>query len=457
MPLARRRAGTTPVSRWRWNSWLVLYSLSPLSTSTRVTRPSATYSMSTGWSPPARGSGPPGIRPGRQFGLVSTVSTDGPPTPIACIIRLKTTSPPIACRCRATVGRPARHGNRSGATAHHGTFRRICADRLPLIASLPLHAPTAKLFLTGTTAPDTARLRYTTRGRGERRDGPADDEHGRPRTAAVETEPRHRRRRRPDRPGRHRRARRLRRPRPGIPQRHRPHQAAHRGAGGRPRQADRGRPLRRGEAGRRHGPPTRAARRPARSIVGRGPGRQGPPAGGEPAARGQHRQAVHRPRHGVPGPHPGRQPRPDPRRREVRLHQGLQVLHLRHLVDPPGHHPRHGRPGPHHPHPGAHGRAGQPDGPGPPRPGRPRSAASPPSPRSPPRWACRVPGHRADLLRPRAGQPRPGRRRGRRERARRLRRRASTRARSRPTRLARASCATRSRSCWPPCPSGSRR
>ena len=41
---------------------------------------------------------------------------------------------------------------------------------------------------------------------------------------------------------------------------------------------------------------------------------------------------------------------------EVRLHQGLQVLHLRHLVDPAGDHPRDGRPGPHHPHSGAHGR-----------------------------------------------------------------------------------------------------
>ena len=35
--------------------------------------------------------------------------------------------------------------------------------------------------------------------------------------------------------------------------------------------------------------------------------------------------------------------------------QGLQVLDLRHLVDPPGHHPRHRGSGPHHPHPGAHG------------------------------------------------------------------------------------------------------
>ena len=47
---------------------------------------------------------------------------------------------------------------------------------------------------------------------------------------------------------------------------------------------------------------------------------------------------------------------PHPRRREVRLPQGLQVQHLRHLVDPPGDHARHRRPGAHHPHPGAHGR-----------------------------------------------------------------------------------------------------
>ena len=40
--------------------------------------------------------------------------------------------------------------------------------------------------------------------------------------------------------------------------------------------------------------------------------------------------------HAVPGPDPGGQPRPDPRGGEVRLHQGLQVLHLRHLVDPAG-------------------------------------------------------------------------------------------------------------------------
>lgn len=30
------------------------------------------------------------------------------------------------------------------------------------------------------------------------------------------------------------------------------------------------------------------------------------------------------------------------------------ILHLCHLVDPPGHHPLHCRPGPHHPHSRAH-------------------------------------------------------------------------------------------------------
>ena len=35
--------------------------------------------------------------------------------------------------------------------------------------------------------------------------------------------------------------------------------------------------------------------------------------------------------------------------------KGYKVLHLCHLVDPPGHHPGHRRPGPHHPHPGPHG------------------------------------------------------------------------------------------------------
>ncbi len=39
------------------------------------------------------------------------------------------------------------------------------------------------------------------------------------------------------------------------------------------------------------------------------------------------------------------------RSRSSTTHKGLQVLDVRDVVDPPGHHPRHGRPGPHHPHP----------------------------------------------------------------------------------------------------------
>ena len=50
------------------------------------------------------------------------------------------------------------------------------------------------------------------------------------------------------------------------------------------------------------------------------------------------------------GSDPGRQYRPDARRRQVRIPPRLQVFHLRHLVDPPGHYARHRRPVPHHPH-----------------------------------------------------------------------------------------------------------
>ena len=43
--------------------------------------------------------------------------------------------------------------------------------------------------------------------------------------------------------------------------------------------------------------------------------------------------------------------------------QGLQVLHVCHLVDPAGDHPRHGRPEPHHPAARPPGRAGEQAGP----------------------------------------------------------------------------------------------
>ena len=65
-------------------------------------------------------------------------------------------------------------------------------------------------------------------------------------------------------------------------------------------------------------------------------------------------QAVCRPGDAVAGSDPGGQPGPDPWRGEVRLRQGLQVLHVRHLVDPAGHHPRDGGPGADDPDPGAY-------------------------------------------------------------------------------------------------------
>ena len=80
---------------------------------------------------------------------------------------------------------------------------------------------------------------------------------------------------------------------------------------------------------------------------------------GQPAPRHLHRQEIHQPRPLLPRPDPGRQHGPDEGGREIRIPPRLQVLHLRHLVDPPGHHPLHRRPGPHHPHPGPHDRDDQ--------------------------------------------------------------------------------------------------
>ena len=69
----------------------------------------------------------------------------------------------------------------------------------------------------------------------------------------------------------------------------------------------------------------------------------------EPAAGRVDRQALPGHRDDAPRPHPGGQPRPDAGGREVRPPQGLQVLHLRHLVDPAVDRPRHRRQGPHDP------------------------------------------------------------------------------------------------------------
>ena len=84
---------------------------------------------------------------------------------------------------------------------------------------------------------------------------------------------------------------------------------------------------------------------------------------GQPAPRDLDRQEVHQPRPAVPRPDPGRQHRPDEGGRQVRVPPRLQVLDLRHVVDPSGDHPLDRRPGAHHPHPGAHDRDHQQAGP----------------------------------------------------------------------------------------------
>ena len=113
---------------------------------------------------------------------------------------------------------------------------------------------------------------------------------------------------------------------PALPARRAPPPAAERRGGGRARQAHR-------------------ARRPS------GQGAHGQL---EPAPRRLAGEEVPGPRARAARPDPGGHPRPDPRRREVRLAQGLQVLDLRDLLDPPGDPARPRQPGPHDPDPGSH-------------------------------------------------------------------------------------------------------
>ena len=106
----------------------------------------------------------------------------------------------------------------------------------------------------------------------------------------------------------------------------------------------------------------RRARRHARDdLRGEAAGRAGQEGArrGQPPPRRLDREEVHEPRPAVPRPDPGRQHRPDEGGRQVRVPPRLQVLDLRDVVDPPGHHPRDRRPGAHHPHPGAHDRDDQ--------------------------------------------------------------------------------------------------
>ena len=88
-------------------------------------------------------------------------------------------------------------------------------------------------------------------------------------------------------------------------------------------------------------------------------GRQAAHGRGQPAAGRLDRQGLRRARPDAAGPDPGGLARPDPGGREVRLPPRLQVLDLRHLVDPPGRHPRARRQGAHDPDPGPHGRAAE--------------------------------------------------------------------------------------------------
>src|SRR5437588_103623 len=69
------------------------------------------------------------------------------------------------------------------------------------------------------------------------------------------------------------------------------------------------------------------------------------------------REELPQPGPALPRPDPGGNARPDPRRREVRLAPRLQVLDLRHMVDPPGGRPCARRQGADDPDAGAHRRA----------------------------------------------------------------------------------------------------
>ena len=118
-----------------------------------------------------------------------------------------------------------------------------------------------------------------------------------------------------------------------LPEGHRQGSAAHGGAGGRAREAHRARRAR-GEAG---------------------------DGGGEPPPRRLDREALSQPGAPVPRPDPGGDDRARPRGGEVRLPQGLQVLDVRDLVDPPGGRAGDRGQGPDDPHARARRREAQPD------------------------------------------------------------------------------------------------
>ena len=136
------------------------------------------------------------------------------------------------------------------------------------------------------------------------------------------------------------------------------------------------------------GPPASAAdprrgdrARPADRA--RRPRRQGATGQLEPPAGDLQRSQVRRLRPVAARPDPGGDPRPDPRGREVRLPQGLQVLDLRDVLDPRGDPARDRQPRADDPDPGPHRPARAQDRPRPPRAGRASWDASRPTTRSP--------------------------------------------------------------------------
>ena len=89
---------------------------------------------------------------------------------------------------------------------------------------------------------------------------------------------------------------------------------------------------------------------------GRGRGGQEGAGGGQPQACRVRCQEVRQPRAAPAGSDPGGQHWPDAGSREVRVPQGLQVLHVRYLVDPSGDYAGDRRPVAHDPHTRAHER-----------------------------------------------------------------------------------------------------
>ena len=117
------------------------------------------------------------------------------------------------------------------------------------------------------------------------------------------------------------------------------------------------------EAGRHPLLDRRPGGRARQADRARRPDRQAADDPVEPAPRRLDRQELPQPGPAVPRPDPGRDARADPRRREVRLAPRLQVLDVRHLVDPPGGRPRARRQGADDPHAGPHRRAAAEDEP----------------------------------------------------------------------------------------------